>query len=238
MRGALLLLALMLGACVTGPSGPPAQQALPPAIEAPRLDAGTAARNFAEVIDRVRPHAERECRSRAPRLNCDFMIVLDDRPGQPPNAFQTLDRSGRPVIGFTAALVADARNADELAFILGHEAAHHIAGHIPRAQQTALAGALILGTLAALGGGDAAVVRTAQDVGATVAVRSYSRDFELEADRLGTVIAFRAGFDPERGAAFFNRIPDPGNRFLGTHPPNAQRVDVVRQEAARMRAGG
>jgi predicted Zn-dependent protease len=203
-----------------------------------RLDADTAVRNFADVIARVEPVAERECRLRAPQLNCDFMIVVDSRPGLGPNAFQTVDRSGRPVIGFTAALIGEARNQDELAFILGHEAGHHIAGHLPRAQQTALAGALILGVLAAAGGADAAGVRAAQDMGAAVGARTYSREFELEADRLGSVVAFRAGYVPERGAAYFTRIPDPGNRFLGTHPPNAQRIEVVRAEAARLRAGG
>jgi Zn-dependent protease with chaperone function len=35
-----------------------------------------------------------------------------------------------------------------------------------------------------------------------------------------------------RGAEYFNRVPDPGNRFLGTHPPNADRIRVVRQTAA------
>jgi len=230
-----LILAALLAGCIAGPAPGPA----PVTTAAPaRLDAATASRNFAEVVATVKPVAERECRTRSPRLNCDFMIVVDDRPGQPPNAFQTVDRSGRPVIGFTLSLIADARNTDELAFILGHEAGHHIAGHLPRTQQSALAGALILGTLAALGGGDAAVVRTAQDVGATVGARTYSREFELEADRLGTVIALRAGYDPVRGAEFFNRIPDPGNQFLGTHPPNAQRIEVVRSEVARLRAVG
>jgi predicted Zn-dependent protease len=65
-----------------------------------------------------------------------------------------------------------------------------------------------------------------------VGARTYSKDFELEADALGTVISMRAGFDPIRGAAFFTRIPDPGNRFLGTHPPNAQRIETVRRVAA------
>lgn len=236
MRARLILFAaVMLGGCMSAPAPMPAPSGVPAAA---RLDAGTAARNFAEVVARVEPVAERECRARAPRLNCDFMIVVDDRPGLGPNAFQTVDRSGRPVIGFTLALIADARNQDELAFILGHEAAHHIEGHLPRTQQTALAGALILGVLAAAGGADTGGVRAAQDLGATVGARTFSREFELEADRLGAIIAFRAGHDPERGAAYFERIPDPGNRFLGTHPPNAQRISVVRAEVARLRAGG
>lgn len=41
-------------------------------------------------------------------------------------------------------------------------------------------------------------------------------------------------YDPLRGAEFFTRIPDPGNRFLGTHPPNAARLETVRRTAAAL----
>ena len=30
----------------------------------------------------------------------------------------------------------------------------------------------------------------------------------------------------------YNRVPDPGDRFLGTHPANAERVEAVRRTAA------
>jgi predicted Zn-dependent protease len=191
-----------------------------------------AAANFVTAVERVEPVAEQFCRARTRSLPCDFRIVIDDRPGQPPNAFQTLDRAGRPVIGLTLALIAGARNVDEIAFVIGHEAAHHILGHIPQQQNSAAAGAILAGVLATIGGADDAAVRAAQDVGATIGARRYSQGFELQADALGTEIAFRAGFDPVRGAAFFNRLNDPGNRFLGTHPPNAQRLATVRRVAA------
>ncbi|MGL5009669.1 MAG: M48 family metalloprotease, partial [Paracoccaceae bacterium] len=71
-----------------------------------------------------------------------------------------------------------------------------------------------------------------------VGARSYSQDFELEADALGAEIAFRAGFDPVTGSGFFDRLPDPGDRFLGSHPPNAARKELVRQVTARLQAGG
>jgi predicted Zn-dependent protease len=135
-------------------------------------------------------------------------------------------------VAFTLALIADARNADELAFVLGHETAHHIAGHIGRQQQNAVAGAVIFAGLATLCGGDASAVETAQRVGAQVGARTYSKNFELEADALGTIITSRAGYNPLRGAEFFTRIPDPGDKFLGTHPPNAARLDTVRRTAA------
>ena len=178
--------------------------------------------------------AERICRAEAPGIQCDYQIVVDSRPEIPPNAFQTLDPNGRPIIGFTISLIADARNQDELAFILGHEAAHHIAGHIPKTQETAVQGALLAGILATISGAEQATVDAAQDIGASVGARAFSKEFELEADALGAVIAYRAGYDPLVGARYFERIPDPGNVFLGTHPPNDARIQTVRDTVARL----
>lgn len=229
-----LVSALALTACgevvvTTTSSAPQAQGSAKPG---PALSASAAERKFVRVVNRVEPVAERECRARTRGVNCDFRIVVDDRPGQPANAFQTKDKNGRPLVVFTLALIQDARNADELAFVLGHEAAHHIANHLDRQRGNAMAGAIIFAGLASLTGADAGSIQAAQDIGTTVGARSYSKDFELEADALGTIIAHRAGFDPVRGAEFFNRVPDPGDRFLGTHPPNAARIETVRRTAA------
>jgi len=207
---------------------PSASQAAVLQPDRPRL------RRFAEVVAQVEPVAEQECRERTRGMNCDFNIVLDDRPGQPPNAFQTLDKNGRPILAFNLALIASVRNADELAFVMGHEAAHHISGHLARQQQNATAGAILLGGLASLTGADTTAIQSAADLGAAVGARTYSKEFELEADALGTVITKRAGYDPVLGAQFFNEIPDPGDQFLGTHPPNAQRMEIVRQVDAQL----
>lgn len=214
------------------------QQPLPvlaPPVSGDRLPAEAAARNFVAVVRQVEPVAEAMCRERTPRSNCDFQIVVDDRPNLPPNAFQTLDRSGRPIIGFTLALIADARNADEIAFVVGHEAAHHIAGHIPQVQRTAVTGAVLAGVLAQASGAPPDAVRAAQQMGASMGARTYARNFELEADALGAEIAHYAGFDAVRGAAFFDRLPDPGDQFLGSHPPNAERQATVRRVVAGLR---
>jgi predicted Zn-dependent protease len=217
-------LLLALGGCVSTYPAPPAVQ-VPTA--APVQPARVAAENFLTVVSRVEPVAESYCRSRAVARTCDFRIVIDDRPGQPPNAFQTLDSLNRPVIGFTLALIADARSPDELAFVLGHEAAHHIEGHIPKRQDQAMSGALLAGVLAQASGLSPEEIKEAQNLGAEMAARSYSKEFELQADALGAEIALVAGFDPVRGSGFFDRLPDPGDRFLGSHPPNAQRKALV-----------
>lgn len=187
---------------------------------------------FQAVVNRMEPVAERICRNRTSGANCDFRITVDTRPGQAPNASQSLDPDGRPVITFNSALINATRNADELAFVLGHEAAHHIEGHIGQARNSALVGGLLGNAAAGVIGVDPG---TLQNVGANLGARVYSKDHELEADSLGTVITYRAGYDPLVGAQFFNRIPDPGNRFLGTHPPNADRLKAVRRAMANLR---
>lgn len=229
MRILLALVLVGLTACnevIVAPPPSATIREVPPVVTT-RTDV-----SLRQVVRRVMPVAIAECRARGEAPRCDFAVVLDDRPGAPPNAFQTLGENGQPIIGFTSALVRETRNADELAFILSHEAAHHIAGHIARGRISAQTGAVIAGTLIGLGGGDEAAIRRAQNAGAFVGARSFAKDFELEADRLGTILALRSGFDPLRGVQYFYRIPDPGNRFLGTHPPNAERIDVVRRTAA------
>ncbi len=186
---------------------------------------------FRQVVRRMEPVAERECRARVPGRNCDFKIVVDDRPNLPSNAYQTEDKDGRPVIGFTLALLAGAQNSDEIAFVLGHEAAHHISGHVAQTQRNAAVGGFVGIVVAAAAGVDVGV---GADLGSFGGARSYSKQFELEADALGTIITHRSGYDPVRGSKFFGRIPDPGDRFLGSHPPNDQRLETVRKTAAQL----
>ncbi|MEM8730901.1 MAG: M48 family metallopeptidase [Pseudomonadota bacterium] len=235
MRSLVLVCLVVLTGCVS--TSAPAPQPGPSRTEMAQRSAAKPSNaqvaQFRQVVSRVEPVAERYCRQVNPQQNCNFRVVVDKREGLPPNAYQTLDKDGRPILAFTNSMLADVRNADELAFVLSHEAAHHIRNHIPRSQQNAAAGAILLGGLASIAGAGGAAVEAAANVGASVGARSYSKDFELEADATGTVIALRAGYDPVRGAQYFNRIPDPGDTFLGTHPPNAERIEVVIQTAAQ-----
>ena len=238
MRRVVTMIGFLLAtaACTAqvAPKAPPAQagpkvsfpqNTRPSAPRDPNLvDGRTAVLNFVEVVRTVEPIAETVCRQRAPQMNCDFQIVVDDAVNAPPNAFQTVDARGRPIIAFTVPLIAVARNKDELAFIMAHEAAHHIEGHLAQLQRNASLGAELAGAL--FGGNDA------RNIGAALGSRVYSKDFELEADALGAVIALQAGYNPLIGAKFFQRIPDPGNQFLGTHPANADRVAIVRRVVA------
>ncbi|MEQ9695774.1 M48 family metalloprotease [Shimia sp. SDUM112013] len=235
MRWIALVVAMsVVAACGAPPQPAPKPTAPQNGGTVTRLSVAQATSRLAPIKRRMEPIAERECRARTKGTNCDFHISVDQRANLPPNAFQSVDRNGRPQITFTAALVSDARNSDELAFVMGHEAAHHIMGHLNRQQADAMAGAIIVGILASAAGANAATLDAAMDAGAMVGSRAYSKAYELEADRLGTVITKKSGYDPVNGAQYFTRIADPGNMFLGTHPPNNQRIQVVRQTAAKM----
>jgi predicted Zn-dependent protease len=235
-----LIAVALLSACV--PTYPPASAppAAPPPAAAPtaRLPSETAVRNFVEVVQRLEPVTEDICRARTRGVNCDFLIVVDDRLGQPPNAFQTLDRQGRPVLGFTLALIGDARNPDEIAFVLGHEASHHILGHLPQTNANAQGAAMAAAILAAATGASPQAAEQLTGMAATVGARSYAKEFELQADAMGAEITYLSGYDPVLGTGFFDRLPDPGDAFLGTHPPNAARKAVVARVVADLRAGG
>ncbi|WP_354668126.1 M48 family metallopeptidase [Pacificibacter marinus] len=234
-----LLTITALSACleVETPNSPPDPNTSVPSVQLVMRSTQSGpvtVESFAAIVRHVEPIAESECRARTQGANCDFKVVVDSNASAPANAFQSVDATGRPVLTFTVALLADLQNSDELAFILGHEAAHHIRGHLDRTQESAAIGGLLGGVLAAAVGADAATVETVQNLGATVGARRYSKSYELEADQLGTVIAYRAGYNPIRGAAFFTRIADPGDEFLGSHPPNDQRIETVRRTMATL----
>ena len=232
---------LFLAGCVAQPMLP-GQQPVPqaPISAAPDTPVGAraSARSFVQVISRMEPAVERECvQRRTQPINCDFQFVVDDRAGLEPNAFQTVDATGRPIIGFTLSLIGEARNQDELAFVVGHEASHHILGHINRKTSAATVGAVILGGLASAYGGNPEAIESAQQMGAQFGARYYSKDWELEADYLGAIITINAGFDPANGAQFFARIPDPGDKILGSHPSRDARMGQVARAVADYRSG-
>ena len=223
----------------------------PDAINRPRLGAAAAVDQFARVVARLEPVAEDFCRSQTadrPDFDCDINIVVD-RQMPVRNAYQTYGPNGEIIVALSVPMIADARNADEMAFVIAHEVGHHVGRHIEKAGQQALAGALIMGALTAYGqasataanpyrytGGDQAQMRDAVRAGAMVGDMAYSQTYELEADVIGTYIAASAGYDPVVGARFFARpeaarTPQGSRSFWGTHPPNEARLATVIQTA-------
>jgi Zn-dependent protease with chaperone function len=205
---------------------------------------------FERVAARLEPHAEALCRQETPERDCDLAIRVDLNPRATANAFQTVNADG-PLIIITAPLLQGTRNDDEVAFVMGHEAGHHIASHMEKRAGQQLAGALILGVAAAYASSGTdyqsrRIVDSAMDAGATVGGMAYSQTYELEADMLGAYIAEAAGYDAEKGSLIFARREGGGTgptagvngalSLWSTHPSSPQRVATVRYAVADARA--
>ncbi len=184
--------------------------------------------SFGNIVERLAPVVQDTCEAAAVVSNCKIRLYVAETPEKDINAFQSIDRFGRPFVVITPQLIEAAQSEDEIALVLAHEAAHHILGHIDQQQQAAIVGAKLLGEAAAAEGASATEVREARRIGAFVGSRTFSQEFELEADALGALMLQDAGFDALNGAKFYDRIPDPGNHALNTHPANADRRAIVR----------
>lgn len=122
---------------------------------------------------------------------------------------------------------------NKLAFILGHEMAHVIGGHVTERilSNSAMAIALRPG---APGGAFANVLRK---VGMKFLQSAYSQEQEFEADKVGIELAFAAGYDPSASMQLLQRLAklmgdankaDPGGYF-STHPAFKCRIDNINQ---------
>lgn len=159
----------------------------------------------------------------------------------------------------TRGLLALASNEAELASVLGHEIGHITARHAAQRYSSATAANLgigvlgILGAIAGLPPSVAQATGSGLQAGAAIYLQSYSRDQELEADRLGMRYMTQAGYDPEAMATFFRKLDawsrlesltvgDPGaaDRFdiMASHPRTGDRVQQAAQIAASQQQPG
>jgi predicted Zn-dependent protease len=132
----------------------------------------------------------------------------------------------------TKGLLLNLRNEDELAGVLGHEIAHVIQQHHLKALQkdASLKLADKAATRAIGGGGIEKVVLTEVARGTkTLYSRGLDKEDEFEADRLGVVLAARAGYDPYGLPAVLQTLDSLNEKSSGlallfkTHPRPADR---------------
>jgi len=102
-------------------------------------------------------------------------------------------------------LVEKAGSDDELAGVIAHEVAHVAARHAVKRFEGAMG--LQIAQLAALATGDSQVARGV-GMAATAAQLAYSRQDELDADRLAVKYAREAGFDPKAILTFLAKLQE------------------------------
>jgi predicted Zn-dependent protease len=135
-------------------------------------------------------------------------------------------------------LIAEADSLDQLAGVLAHEIGHGAARHGTQLMTRSYGYNLLAGLLLGRDAGQGQRL-LAQLVGTGVLTR-YSREAELEADRLGVDYAYKAGYNPRGSADFFQQMlqtrqrrPTKVEQFFSTHPLTEQRIDRVEAAAAR-----
>jgi predicted Zn-dependent protease len=127
-------------------------------------------------------------------------------------------------------------NEAELAGVMAHEISHiymqHTAKSIPK-QQFAQIFSGVLG--AVLGGSTAGnLARLGIQFGAGSVLLKYSRADEAQADAVGAIIMYKAGYNPHAMAAFFETLEGQsgggGVQFLSNHPNPGNRQAAVSRE--------
>ncbi|MFZ0142048.1 MAG: M48 family metallopeptidase [Aeromicrobium sp.] len=143
-------------------------------------------------------------------------------------------------------MIEAARNEGEMAGVMAHEISHVALRHAT-AQQTKVTSTknTIIGLGAILGG---AILggQTGAAIGQTVyqiRLTKYSREYETQADILGSQIMARAGYDPRDLANMFRTIAQQGGggggpEWLSSHPNPGNREQRILQEAAMLRVEG
>lgn len=143
---------------------------------------------------------------------------------------------GGPIY-FYRGLIQLAGSDDEIASVLGHEAAHitrrHSAKQISDAQAK--------GTIAAiLTQGKSDLIQILANIGLTLDQLKYSRGDESESDEVGFRYFTAAGYDPDAMASFFRKLQQKSGRggpeWLGSHPLTSRRVEQAEERADAYKA--
>jgi hypothetical protein len=135
--------------------------------------------------------------------------------------------------------ITAAGNEAELAGVMAHEISHvymqHSAKQAEKAQTTSLFAGLagaILG--AAVGGIGGQLAQMGIQAGAQGLILKYSRTDESQADAVGAIILYKAGYNPKALADFFKAIESKGGsvppEILSDHPNPGNREQAIEKE--------
>jgi Zn-dependent protease with chaperone function len=132
--------------------------------------------------------------------------------------------------------ITAADNEAQLAGVLAHEMSHvymqHSAKQAPKATTAQIIAGLAGAVLPQSGLGN--LGRMGIQIGAGTMLMKYSRGDEAQADSVGAIIMYRAGYNPQAMADFFETLQKKygggGPQFLSDHPNPGNRTASVQRE--------
>jgi predicted Zn-dependent protease len=247
--------ALLLAACTASPPQIPTQASLPAPAKPAEADLPPAALREHQRILAAYGGVYNDPRLQSMiELTVDRLVAASERPdlhykvtmlnSQSINAFAL--PTGQLYV--TRGLVALANDESELASVLAHEMGHVIARHAAireeQARQAALVNRVVTDVISDPEVGALALAKS------KLALASFSRAQEFEADAIGIGIASRAGYDPygavrfltsmehnselkpQQNGAIDPRAPD----FLSSHPATPERISNAMANARQFNA--
>lgn len=166
-----------------------------------------------------------------------------------PVTFQILDSSSVNAMAIpgghiyvTRGMLAHLTSEHQLAVVLGHEIGHVTARHAARqVWQQQLGQGLLLGgaVIGQVLGLPAEQILNLGGTAAQLIFLRYSREDELEADKLGVEYSSRAGYDAREVTGFFRSLAQMGEKeagglpnFLLTHPNPGDRIERIKELTA------
>ncbi len=159
-----------------------------------------------------------------------FTLVKDDAT---PNAWCM---PGGKVVVYSG-ILPYTQDKNGLAVVISHEIAHAVARHgNERMSQELLAqyGSVALNEIIKEKPEQTrGIFNSAYGLGSQFGVMlPFSRDHELEADKLGLIFMAMAGYDPQTAVGFWERMSSMGGQkppeFMSTHPSDASRINKIK----------
>ena len=141
------------------------------------------------------------------------------------------------IIVVTMGMIEAVENPDEMAFVVAHELAHIVAGHIDKRNRNAFLGGLLGAFVDVLACGGRVVCPTRSTrAGMAAGATAFSVEFEEEADYFAALFLIRAGFDSEVAAGLWLRMASAsGLGYSQTHPAYAGRYANIIVQAEEIR---
>lgn len=136
--------------------------------------------------------------------------------------------------------ITAAKDEAQLAGVMSHEMSHVYMMHSAKqmGKESTLQG--LAGLAGAILGGSnsiwAGLARAGVQIGAGTVMLKYSRTDEAQADQVGAIIMYKAGFNPIELANFFETLAQQGGsggpQFLSDHPNPGNRYQSIKDEVA------
>jgi predicted Zn-dependent protease len=175
-------------------------------------------------------------KSERPGITYTFKVIDND---DEVNAFAL---PGGPVYIYSG-LLKLAENEAELASVLGHEVAHIVARH--STEQITKSYGILLVTQIILGDNAPAAATMAGDIAGSLGMLKFSRNDEIESDRLGVKYMSAAGYNPNAMLVFQEKLGKVGSEnpsrtlnLLSTHPLSQDRIRAIRKEIETLPGDG